>query len=176
MENSIKLQHYTRLSNRQFAGQTSAYIKHGHKEREKFENYCFNAVLRTFETNDVSHVNNALKASESVGRKRTAMRVLPGLVAFPFDRSAQIFHGKRQAGTYNKLAGTNEDTGMSKIEELCIQYFQQENVFSKQTPASDWSLETAMLNLVKKANKKEMTIKDLDAAFEKAKKEALEAA
>lgn len=176
MENSIKVVHYTRMSNRQFAAQTSGYIRSGQKEREKFENYCFNAVLRTLETNDVSHVNKALQASAEVGRKRTALRVLPGLVAFPLDREAQIFHGKRQAGKFNKLAEINEDTGMSKLEELCIEYFQKENVFSKQTPAKDWSLETAMLNLVKKAHKNDATITEIKAALEKAEREVSQAA
>lgn len=176
MENSIKVVHYTRMSNRQFAAQTVAYENHGHKEREKFENYCFNAVLRTFETNDVSHVNKALSASGVVGRKRTAMRVLPGLVAYPFDKSAQIFHGKRQAGTFKKLAAVNEDTGMSKIEELCIEYFKKENVFSTQTPATDWSMETAFVNLVKKGSKNNKSVQEMDAAYEAAKKQMLEAA
>ncbi len=166
---SLKI--FTNLTNRQFSAQVTGLIKSGPKQLEAFKTLCANAIVRTIETNDVTHVNRMVEAALACGRFRTFARVVPGLVPFAWSGQDRAFSGKRQKGKYAKLTKV-EDNGAMCFENLLVQYFEKEDAFAKTEPAKSWDLDTAMLRLVKTALKKGKTTAQLEAALEKAEKDA----
>lgn len=163
----LKLNRFEQLSNRSFASQVTGLIKSGPKQLEQFKTLCANAIVRTLETNDVTHVNRMVQAAVAVGRFRTFARVVPGLVPFAFDKSERTFGGKRQNGKYQKLCALADD-GNYVFENLLVEYFEKEDVFGKTAPAKSWDLDEAVLRLVKKAIKEGKSVTAINEAVEKA--------
>jgi hypothetical protein len=174
MEAIITLVRFARLSNRSYSSQVLGLIKRGPQQIEEFKTLCANAVARTIETNDTTHINRMVEASLACGRYRTFARVVPGLVPFAFDKTERVFSGKRQQGKYAQLMAdhTFEDgTVGRKFEALLVEYFEKENTFAKTTPNKSWDLQEAVLRLVKLAQKNGKSFDEVNAAVKQAERE-----
>ena len=163
------MNNFTLLSNKSFAAQVAGMIKTGPQQVWQFYNLLFNAVTRTVETSDTSHVNKMVAASLAVGRFNSFSRVMPGIVFFAFDKSARVFHGKIQTGKRAKLTAIGE-TGQAVWVELLKQYIEQEQALSEKAAPKDWSMEDAILSLVKKAEAKGYKVTEIVRAVEVADK------
>ena len=168
MENTLKL--FENLSNRSFAGKVRGLIQTGPEQIKLFQTLCANAVIRTIETNDTSHVNKMVEAALACGRYRTFARVIPGVVPFAWDKAERVFSGKRQKGKYVKLM-QEDDNGALHFENLLVEYFGKEGEFAKQTPAKSWDLDKAVLALVRRAHKNGKSQTAIINAVERAEKE-----
>lgn len=168
---AINLVRFERMSNRSFSASVTGLIKSGPEQIEHFKKLCANAVVRVFETNDVTHINRMVEASLACGRYRTFARVVPGLIPFAFDKSERVFHGKRQNGKYNKYMADSEVTEGAKVfEDLLVEYFEKEDAFGKSTPAKSWDLDEAVLRLIKTARKNGKSMAAINKAIEKAER------
>jgi len=168
---AIKLVRFDRLSNRSFSSQVLGLIKTGPQQLDHFKTLCANAIARTIETNDTTHINRMVEASLACGRYRTFARVVPSLVPFAWSGTDRVFSGKQQKGKYAKLMAdhTFEDgTVGHKFEALLVEYFEKEDVFGKSTPAKSWDLDEAVLRLVKTAQKNGKSFAAINKAVEKA--------
>lgn len=170
---AINLCVFNRLSNRSFSAQVNGLIKTGPQQIEHFKTLCANAIARTIETNDTTHINRMVEASLACGRYRTFARVVPGLVPFAWSGQDRVFSGKQQKGKYAKLMAehTFDDGSVGhKFEALLIEYFEKEDVFGKSTPNKSWDLDEAVLRLVKTAKKNGKSFAAVNAAVEKAER------
>lgn len=158
---------FANLTNRSFSAQVSGLIKSGPKQIEQFKILCANAIARTIETNDITHVNRMVTAALACGRYRTFARVVPGCVPFKWSGKDRAFSGKRQKGSYKKLMAVDSN-GSYHFENLLVEYFGKEDTFGKTTPAKQWDMDEAVLRLVKKARSEGKSFAALNKAVEKA--------
>jgi hypothetical protein len=174
-----KMKTFNMLTNRQFAAQVNGLIKSGPQQVWHFWNLAFNAISRTNDTKDVSHVNKMVAAARAVGRYRAFMAVATGLVCFPADKQAGIFSGKLQKGKWSALnrPSVEDDPASAKIWEVKLrEYVEQEQNLDKTARKVDWSMERAVLTLVRKAEKEGKTVRQIIAEVERADKKLHEAA
>lgn len=170
----MELKIFKNLSNRSFSAQVAGLIKTGPQQLEQFKTLCANAIIRTIETNDVTHVNRMVEASLACGRFRTFSRVVPGLVPFKWDTSDRAFSGKRQNGKYTKLTAV-DDNGVAAFERLLVEYFEKEDVFGKSASTKTWDLDEAVLRLVKTAQKKGKSFDAIEKAVKNAERKVASA-
>jgi len=64
------------LTNAQYARVRSYYRNQGYREIERFNEYLLNAVLRTIENADGTHVNDLLLAAKEVDRYQSTVRIV----------------------------------------------------------------------------------------------------
>lgn len=170
----VALKIFAQMSAGSYTNSVLGLIKKGPEQVEYFKQLCANAIARTIETNDVIHINRMVEAAVACGRYRTFARVVPGLVPFAYDKAERVFSGKRQPGKYDKLVALDEN-GSHHFENLLVEYFEKEDVFGKQTPPKDWSLDdlnAAVLRLVKTAHRKGFNDNQIEQAVELAEKSA----
>jgi hypothetical protein len=140
------------MSNRSFGSRIAGMVKAGENQVFDFWNLVYNAVLRTAETNDASHINKMIPAALAVGRFRTFTKVVPGLIFFAFAKDARIFGGKLQRSKFNELTAKGE-SDLPVWHERLIAYIALEQDDSAKAAPSDYSLEARVLTLVKGAHK-----------------------
>ena len=158
---------FTIITNKSLSARIRGYIKSAEKRREEYWNVLFNCVERSFEHNDVSWVNKGLQAAKAVGRYRATVSVLKQVVPFAFDAEAQIFHGKRKAGMYNKLAENYSDVLNTLVAEQL-----EADTAPPSKSKKDWNYDKALANFLKACQKHDITLHDVVVDLEKMEKQA----
>lgn len=140
---------FERMTNRSFAATLSAWSgSKGRDIRNMFWQLVANGIVRTYETNDVSHVNKLVAMAVNTGQLRRFERLASGLIPFAYDKGEREFSGKRQDGKYNEMAST--------WEQLLFEAIETEND-SNAKAKSPYDFDKALAAFVKRANKHEIS-------------------
>lgn len=135
------------MTNRSFAATLSAWTgSKGRDIRNMFWQLVANGIVRTYETNDVSHVNKLVAMAVNTGQLRRFERLASGLIPFAYDKGERLFGGERQDGKYKAMSDT--------WEQLLFDAIETEND-SNAKPKATYDFDKALAAFVKTANKNE---------------------
>lgn len=138
---------FQRMTNRSFAATLSAWTgSKGLSIRNMFWQLVANGIVRTYETNDVSHVNKLVAMAINTGQLRRFERLAASLIPFAYDKGERLFGGKRQNGKFKQLADT--------WERLLFDAIATEND-SNNKAKSEYDFDKALASFIKRANKHE---------------------
>ena len=161
------MNHFPVLSDINYNERTGAYVKNGHKQVEDYQNWVANGFGRYLATGDISHLNNMVAGSLALGRYRTLVRVTKSLACHKFDSKNKKYIGKIDAEKRDKLTKIHPDSGLEQWEFSMKEFFEKEGEHAEKAPAKDWSVESAVAQLIKQATKHEADTNDLAKEFAK---------
>lgn len=159
------MNHFPVLADKTFNATTTKYTKNGHKQVEEYQNWVANGFARYLATGDISHLNNMVAGSLALGRYRTFVRVTKSLACHKFDAKSKQFVGKIDGDKRDKLTEVEPDSGLEQWEFKMRDYFTKEEEHAEKAPAKDWSVESAVAQLIKQAGKHEIDNKELVEEF-----------
>ena len=150
------MQIFKLMSNRSFAATLAAWTgDKGRNIRDMFWQLVANGIVRTYDTNDVSHVNKLVAMAVNTGQLRRFERLAAKLVPFAYDSGARLFGGKRQDGKYKAMSET--------WEQLLSDAILTEND-SNNKAKSAYNFDKALASFVKRANKHDFDNSEIQSA------------
>lgn len=157
---------YKLYDEKQYNARTKYYTgTKGANERIMFEEFMYNAVQRYATSGDPTHLNNAIKAAQNVGRYRSTFRVVSACSAHKFNAKLKIFKGEAHKG---RLANIRENWEIIFYEAMA-----DEIKHSATTPTFDWSKkQTTLIKLVTDAIAHGVSAKEIEKVVHTAEAKA----
>lgn len=138
-------------------------------EHWRFWEWVANGLARYHVTGDTTHVNRLVRGARHTGRFTNLQRVIKPLVAHAYDKDANLYGGAgvKQDAAKSKRLRTIID-GVQVWEQKFVEFLEKEDKHSKRNEKKDWSLDSAVVRLVNRANKECYSKTQLLAAVDKA--------
>lgn len=149
----------------------SSYYDSDDSEMEhwRFWEWVANGLGRYHTTGDTTHVNRLVRGALHTGRFTRLQRVIKDLVAHPFNKEDRTYGGdgvKQDAKKSQRLRTVID--GVTVWESKFVEYLEKEDAHSKRNESKDWSMDDAIVRLVKRANKECYTPDQIRKSVDKA--------